>query len=98
MKIKNIFESSEYFMVFKLFVVDFTGAYLYHDIFPYQSFLIPYFISFYILSLYYLYCIFIESEFDSRLLQLYQIRLEKFRLLASFIGITSVSFLFRWFF
>ena len=84
-------------MVFKLFMIDITGLYLYYDICPLKSFLIPYFISFYILSLYYFYCIFIESEFDSRLIQLYQIRFEKYRLLASFIGFFSLIILLLYF-
>mgnify|MGYP006916189522 CR=1 FL=1 len=80
----KIIDRSEYFIVLKLFVIDFTGLYLYYDIFPFKSKLNTYFISIYILSLYYFYCIFIQSEFDSKLIQLLQIRLLKIKLLASF--------------
>ena len=90
MKIVNIFEKKEYFMLFKFFVFN-IFTFLFYSDYVKNNLLIYYKISLTVFSLYNIYCIFIESTFDNKYLQVLQIKLQnKNSFFISFIGLISV--------
>ena len=94
MKVVNIFRKKEYFMLFKFFLLNFITILLISDYIPNEFPKKVYRISFTIFSLYNIYCIFIESSFDNKFLQILQIKLHKINLyFASFLGFVSAILL-----
>ena len=93
MKIINIFEKKEYFMLLKFFITNIFSFFLYSDYVPYEPFIIIYKASLTIFSLYNIYCIFIESSFENNSLRLLQIKLNKYNFyLFSLFTLLSIAF------
>ena len=78
MKIINIFEKKESFMLVKFFIPNIFSFFLYSNYVPYEPLVIIYKASLTIFSLYNIYCIFIESSFENNSLRLLQIKLNKY--------------------
>jgi len=89
MHIVNIYSSNEYFNCLKLFLFYIFSIIFFYDYIS-ESIAKSFIINFCVLILYYLYCIFLESEFDCICLQRLQIILEKYKCLLMLINLISI--------
>ena len=94
MELVNIFEKTEYKMLFILFAFNILTIYIFSNYLINDIGIKIYLIGFNYFSLYTIYCIFIESSFDSKYLQLLQIKLGSFISIISFLGLTSVALIY----
>jgi len=94
MELVNIFEKKEYKILFILFAFNILTIYIFSNYLINDIGIKIYLIGFNYFSLYTIYCIFIESSFDSKYLQLLQIKLGSFISIISFLGLTSVALIY----
>ena len=91
MKILNIFERSEYMLVLKVILLKAINFIAFSG-FVSDKFLKKIFLSILVIILvYYLCCIFLESEFDSDSFKVIQIKLENYMYLISIIPVIAIS-------
>ena len=84
----------EYKILFILFAFNILTIYIFSNYLINDIGIKIYLIGFNYFSLYTIYCIFIESSFDSKYLQLLQIKLGSFISIISFLGLTSVALIY----
>ena len=94
MEIINIFRKKEYFIFFLFHLFIIISTIIIYDYIRNTLFCKILIISFIILSFYFIYCIFLESSFEYKSLQILQIKLSEKLCLISFIGLVSVIFTF----
>ena len=94
MEIINIFRKKEYFIFFLFHLFIIISTIIIYDYIRNTLFFKILMLSFILLSFYFIYCIFLESSFEYKSLQILQIKLSEKLCLISFIGLVSVIFTF----
>ena len=94
MQIINIYERKEYFNCLKLFIFYIFNIIFFSDFVYNKRILKIFIILFSILIMHYLFCIFIESEFDSVCLQSLQVQIGNKLAIITLICLVSAAFIF----